>query len=560
MALALTAGGESRLDGAPDLPLPGYEDLVNAVARSLVEQDVDGVLYGGDPQNAMGDARKYADDYVASQQEATVANRAAAEGRAGQATADRSRQRAAARGVAPESLPADEYGNVPDRTVQEANRPLEDQEAALMQRQDLADEQIRGLREGRRNWAAEQAYQYEDRHGLGVSPSTTGKTDLDYIREQQAHQGFLRTGDGEMIPMGPEPTPESVASRRGFDEWTNESPGSERQATYDPRAYATHREGVRDDIRARAQADAAYYGTGNERQLKDRVQAGDPLAQDLYNRRVERAQSEDRVINSDWQTRRRMERLAMRDHGDPAVARGELDAALAERDKALSPEERFMEQKRRGGNLSRIAEQEDRRARVREQAMLAGGQPTGGPGGTRATTNAINELGPGWREIALLDRLTQGRQGGPTPLGVQAANMELAAPAIRSILAGAAQGMDPAAQANARLAQQLQLAQMTPDQRAGLSIQMQEPIGTGHSASHVNSRWNYWVQGSSPQRERGFRKEMEDLGYQPDEIDAWIESRRAAAPAPKPQPSRGSKGVKPPAPAAPRPGRRRGSR
>ena len=57
MALTLTPGSESRLDGAPNLPLPAYADLVDSVARKLVEMDADGALYGGDPSNARADSR-----------------------------------------------------------------------------------------------------------------------------------------------------------------------------------------------------------------------------------------------------------------------------------------------------------------------------------------------------------------------------------------------------------------------------------------------------------------------------------------------------------------------
>jgi hypothetical protein len=546
MALGLTAGREERMDGAPDPILNLQEERVQAIIAHLMAKDTDGALFQGDPANARDlavrlmneEAWKHADEQKAAARQA-----------ASQASADRRAQRAAARGVVPEDLPADEFGNVSPRTVQDANKPLDVQEAELEQYQGVAAAEIRDLREGRFHGAAAQQRQYAQDYGLGAERSRTGKTDLDYLREQQEHQGFLRTGRGELIPMGPAPTPENIESRRVFDEWANQTPGTTRQQLYDPAAYETHREGVRQDIQDRARADAAAYGTGNESQLKERVQAGDPVAEEQYDRRVERKQSEDRVIKSDWQTRRRMERLAMRDHGDPARARSELDAALAERDKDLSPEERFMEQKRRGGNLGRIADQEARRDLVREQAMLAGGQPTGGPGGTRATTNAINQLGPGWREIAMLDRLTQGRVGGPTPLGVQAANMENSIPVIRSILAGAAQGLDPASQEDRRLTREMQLAQMPPAERVALSIQNGEPMGTGLSAAHVGARWNHWTNNMGPRpaswRDQNFRMEMEGLGYAPGEIDTWIASRREADPAPPPRAPRQGRGVSP---------------
>ena len=278
--MRLHAGRESRTEGAPDLRMPGDMDMIDALAAQLLEQDEDGV-YGGDINMARVQAQQIYDDEVRFRQDYSEGRRA----KSAAAGAERRRARAAARGVVPESLPADEYGSVSGRTVQEANRPLEDQEAALMQEQDLADEQARGLREGKRAWGAEQAYQYAQENGLGVTPSATGKTELDYLREQQDRQGFLRTGRGEMIPMGPAPTPEDLEELRDWDEWANETPGTERQATYDPAAYAAHREEVRDGYRNQARHNALTFGTGPDRNVA-------PLQ--LQNRRA-RAASEDRV-------------------------------------------------------------------------------------------------------------------------------------------------------------------------------------------------------------------------------------------------------------------------
>jgi hypothetical protein len=538
MALSLTAGREERMDGAPDPILSLQEERVQAIIAHLMSKDTDGALFQGDPANArdlavrlmMEEAWKHADEQKA-------AGRQAAE----QASADRRSQRAAAQGVIPEDLPADEFGSVSGRTTQEANRPLDEQEAALLMEQDTADRVTRGLREmpgGRSDWAAEAEYDFLRDRGERRPGAPAGKRDIDYRNRLMLERGqFITMPDGSKAPMGREPTQADIDALMQFDDWANENPGTTRQQLYDPAAYEAFREGVRQDIQDRARADAVTYGTGNERQLKERVQTGDPVAQDQYDRRVERKQSEDRVTKSDWQTRRRMERLAMRDSGDPAQARSELDAALAERDKGLTPEELFMEKKRRGGNLGRIADQEARRDLVREQAMLAGGQPTGGPGGTRATTTAINELPGEWRHVALLDRLSQGRVGGPTPLGMQAANMQLAVPLLRSFLmAGGAQGGLQQPSGERTLAEQLQLSQMPPQDRARLSIQMNEPIGTGLSAAHVGARWNAIVGGGrSIQGREGkvqaFRGEMEGLGYPIEAIDEWIDRRRAADPA-----------------------------
>jgi len=74
----------------------------------------------------------------------------------------------------------------------------------------------------------------------------------------------------------------------------------------------------------------------------------------------------------------------------------------------------------------------ERVQRVRRNAMLAGGQPTGGPGGTIAYTNALSMMPQDWQNQVLANRLTGGDIGGATPLDVQARrNEELSALGLR---------------------------------------------------------------------------------------------------------------------------------
>jgi hypothetical protein len=167
-------------------------------------------------------------------------------------------------GVSPESLPADEYGAVSGRAVREANRSLPDAEAALAQEQGLAREIMRGFRESNRNWQAEGDRQYAQEYGLGGFENGAGATDLDLRRQIQDQQGYIRTQQG-MVPVGPQVTPERIEARRDFAEWANETPGSERQAQYDPGSYEQFREGVRDDIRNRAQWEEMTFGAGPDR-------------------------------------------------------------------------------------------------------------------------------------------------------------------------------------------------------------------------------------------------------------------------------------------------------
>lgn len=69
---------------------------------------------------------------------------------------------------------------------------------------------------------------------------------------------------------------------------------------------------------------------------------------------------------------------------------------------------------------------------VRRNAMMAGGQPTTGPGGTIAYTNTLSMLPQEWQNQVLANRLTGGDIGGSTPLDVQARrNEELSALGLR---------------------------------------------------------------------------------------------------------------------------------
>jgi hypothetical protein len=188
----------------------------------------------------------------------------------------------------------DAYGSVSGRTVQEANRPQADAEAALMQDQDIADEIVRGYREGDRNWQAEGDRQYSQEYGLGGFDRGPGRSDLDYRRRIQDQQGFIRTPQG-MVPVGPQITPERVESMAEFDDWANENPGTERQALYAPQEYERFREGVRNDIRDKARAEMAMYGTG----VTDPDARADlglaPLTPEQAEARARRQRSEDRV-------------------------------------------------------------------------------------------------------------------------------------------------------------------------------------------------------------------------------------------------------------------------
>jgi hypothetical protein len=415
------------MDGAPDQLLPPFADGVEALAQAILADDADNV-YGGD----INLARQIARQQLGEMSDRSRAGQAAA----AQAGADRDRARAAVRGVDPESLPSDEYGAVPKRTVREANRPPKDAEAALMQDQHLADEITAGLRTGDQNWQAEADRQYSQEYGLGGFEHGPGQTDLDIRRRIQGQQGFIRTQQG-MVPMGRDPAPEQIENYRNFHgKWANETPGSERQARYNPEAYEEFREGVRNDIRDGARYDMATYGTGPESQLLDSIENGNDMAARQYDNRKQRAASEDRVAEAEREVR--IARLARQAGVTRAEARAMMDKERAGmRPAGAAPLPLNVAQRRQEtqglrdrAGTRRDAELAARQEALRSQRMLLA------PGG-RGMVNAINELPDEWRNIAILDRITQGRVGGPTPLGVEAVGAQNAMRAFTAdVLAG----------------------------------------------------------------------------------------------------------------------------
>jgi len=541
MAMTLTAGREMRLDGAPDLLLPNEAEIIDSLAADLLANDTDG-LYNGDRNLARLAAERRYREMVQQQQ----AQRAASEATAAKRNADRNAQRAAVRGVEPESLPADEYGGVSRQTVREANRPRQDAEAALMQDQDLADQITGGLRTGNLNWQAEADRQYSQEHGLGGFEYGPGQTDLDIRRRIQDQQGFIRTQQG-MIPAGRSPTPEQIENYRDFHfDWANETPGSERQARYNPEAHAEWQEARAQEIQDRARTDVQKYGTGTSDPILRQQLKLPPLSHQQTAQRLMRQRSEDRQLGRPVtgfdgtpargddgkllpmaasgrreliaRARRQAQRAGQSPDDVVAYANGQLAAADQE---PLTQEEIML----LGGTLARDAERDVRKARVAEQAMLAGGQPTGGPFGTRATVNAINELPDEWRNIAILDRITQGRVGGPTPIERDALTLKNMQRLMNSDIMA---GNDPFRQQMMRDQQQLRESQLPAKEQLALSRARGEPIGTGLSAGAVQSAWN------SRWSEAGFIEQMEAAGYQLPEIQAWIDRKRnGGAPGPR---------------------------
>lgn len=418
MAMTLTRGDDSRLGGAPSQDLPSYADAVDRISRAMFAQDP--AKYGGELSNAREDAIAYIKQQEAQKQAAAAQRRA--EGQ--RAVSQRAAERQARYGVDPEALP---YATSA-RDIQEANRPRQEAEAALEMEQGLAADIIRGSREGQRNWEAEGDLAYLRERGERNPMAGPGQRDLDVRRRLMEQRGqFYEMPDGTRIPVGRDPTAAEMRGFREFEDWTNETPGTERQALYNPAGYEEFREGVRQDIQDRARAEMSFYGTGPDDNGR-RARLGLPLlTADQETRRADRAESENRVRQA--QRGRFYQDKLMVDAGVAAPPPGP-GAGIEELERAAF----------RNRYARRQAELAARKQARIDQAQMAGGQPTGGAFGTRATTTAINQLPDGWREIALLDRLTNGRVGGPTPLGVQAVGAQNA---MRMLNAEALAGHDP---------------------------------------------------------------------------------------------------------------------
>lgn len=454
MAIGLTRGSESRLDGAPRTDLPAYADWVDAQKAAL----------RGNPQYEWASdqeidrlARMAVDrhmDAIESQEGARRARMDAQAAQAAQSYGRRQADRAQARGVDPNTLPPGASAS----DVQLMNRPASEVEAQLAMEQDAADRIVRGLREGTPTFDAQGDLDFLRERGDQNPLDPAGRTDMamrDRIRSRRG-QGF-EMPDGTVIPTGREPTAAEIRDERAWWEWANQTPGSERQAKYDPAAYAQHREGVAQEIQRGAREDMATYGTGPA-DSQARADLGLPaLTADQQAARDRRSRSQDRVAESQREVL--IARLAQRAGVSREEARKMMDAGRAEvlqgrqgdageagpagpAGAPLTAAERRLESQRLrdAANTRQDALRANdlavRRDNLRNQRLLLA------PGG-KGVANAINELPEGWRQIAILDRLTNGRVGGPTPLGVEQFQAEAIANGVGRALTGVLSNMDP---------------------------------------------------------------------------------------------------------------------
>jgi hypothetical protein len=164
-----------------------------------------------------------------------------------------------------------------------------------------------------------------------------------------------------------------------------------------------------------------------------------------------------------------------------------------------------------GDKLSRIQ-------RVRQNAMLAGGQPTGGPGGTIAYTNALSMMPQDWQNQVLANRLTGGDITGSTPLDVQGQQIRNG---NRLLTADALAGNTEAA-------------------AAIRTLEMNEAIRRQTRQDALRQKaavaWHgQWKDGS---RSGEARRALEEAGATPEEIDAILDDLGAGSiPAPQALPA-----------------------
>lgn len=271
----------------------------------------------------------------------------------------------------------------------------------------------------------------------------------------------------------------------------------------------------------------------------------DPRYEFWHQQRQAREAGRVRQLNDPYMRERQIKRMALRAGISYEEAAAIADAGRAEilgaegGDRPLTPSEHNrsfagLRAKMHNAEIERTLERRKRRS---EMAMLAGGQPTGGIGGTRAAY--AQEMFQRDRIDALLGRLSQegvsdweragimaqlapnANTANPTPLGVDAVGAQNA---MRMMNAEALAGMDPERRKMAQQQQDIMLMNQPPEVQIRVSIQRGEPMGAGLSAAPVQSAWNTTVNGWGT--EADFRRKMENAGYSPEQIDAWIDARR----------------------------------
>lgn len=361
--------------------------------------------------------------------------------------------------------------------------------------------------------------------GRSVSPGP------EFSSPDEAEAYYTRPTDPQTGQLMPSPADRAMMARGYVPVY---SPAGE--VTYRMAANYDGPGGVQSQMSPWAQRQASYY-EGRELQREDgstaRVQFGadglpayDPRTGQPKEAPMERVEVRTpfgpRMVLVPTQASR--ERAAAQRENASIDRIAATTGRSAEELAKMSPEERA-----RVLRANYDAETQRRRDLVARNAALAGGSQNLNAA-ARARIGTMRELGSpdlnDWQRLVLAETMLRAPQT-MTPLGVQAVGAQNA---MRMMTAEGLAGMDPMRLQAQGEAREAQYDALTPEQQTVMSIRRKEPMGTGRSTAHVQSRWNYWMNNVGPRpesyREQNFRAEMEGIGYQPGEIDRWIDARR----------------------------------
>jgi hypothetical protein len=242
------------------------------------------------------------------------------------------------------------------------------------------------------------------------------------------------------------PSDSGLAGFDGVRDWSNWSPGSplppmaqDGSVLADNARRAREAERVATNSRERNEAIGKKYGP----QAQEIAEAGDARGVTDYN-------ATRKPINQQRLDKRRALEAAV----DAGV--GGAQSELRELNNAGAASRKEFREKLAATPDAQAAKAERarRQAAWRAQSMLAGGQPTGGPRGTKAAANAWTMMGDQGLTDDQRSSLRYMLPGGQLAAGVDAQNMQNANDVIKRFMtSGAAAGMNnPLAQAQAEMA------------------------------------------------------------------------------------------------------------
>ena len=252
--------------------------------------------------------------------------------------------------------------------------------------------------------------------------------DVDRMSDKQIVHNMRHTGAGAGYNDYKTYTPQEIATHRAWMKDVNRIPGGRDQERFNPRGYAAARQKYEQGIRDRANKQMEDEGFGPNR-----------TPEQLANRQA-RMDAEAKMAGSDRRVDAMLARMAERAGVSAEEARQAWDAAVAASDgkikvdDGLTPDEIFMgtkslRDKAKTRQAAGRQTQRDKialRREVRYNPVAALGDDSG-----------LND----WQKMVVADGMLRGGQQGPTPLGVQAMDMQNAGTVIQRFLTGGAAGM-----------------------------------------------------------------------------------------------------------------------